>query len=265
VFQLGGPAATRLSFWVVTEVSSTKSWVRNYADFKYAVGRGGNVAKKWVSSTGTVSTPVSYPLNFQWKHYAPSDHRIDPSKTNIIDIFVLTSEYDYKTRQWVADGSVLANLPLPPSELDLRLAFQEFNQYKMFSDEIVWRPVQYKYIFGEGSESELRGQFKVVKLSNSPLSDGEIKSRVIRAINEYFDVDLWEFGETFFYTELAAYIHQKLAGVIGSIVLVPMNEASSFGQGFEVRCRSDELFLSTAQVNDVVIISSNTASNLRIR
>ncbi len=265
VFQLGGPVATRLSFWVATMVDGVKSWVRNYGDFKYAVGRGGNVARRWISEGGASSTPVSYPLNFQWKHYAPSDHRIDPSKTNIIDIFVLTSEYDYKTRQWVADGSIIADLPLPPSELDLRLSFDEFNKYKMFSDEIVWRPVSYKFIFGEGADAELRGQFKVVKLANSPLSDGEIKSRVIRAINEYFDVELWEFGETFFYTELAAYIHQKLAGVIGSIVLVPMNEASSFGQGFEVRCRSDEIFLSTAQVNDVVIISSNTASNLRIR
>lgn len=265
VFQLGGPVATRLSFWVAAMVEGEKVWVRNYGDFKYAIGRGGNVARRWVTSGGTAQIPVPYPLNFQWKHYAPSDHRIDPSKTNIIDIFVLTSEYDFKTRQWVADGSIIADLPLPPSELDLRLSFDEFNKYKMFSDEIVWRPVQYKFLFGEGSDAELRGQFKVVKLPNSPLSDGEIKTRVVRAINEYFDVELWEFGETFFYTELAAYIHQKLAGVIGSIVLVPMNEASSFGQGFEVRCRSDEIFLSTAQVNDIVIISSNTASNLRIR
>ena len=266
VFQIGGTTSTRLSFWTVTLDGATKVWTRNYADFKYAIGRGPNVARRWITTgVSAILTPTGYPLSFQWKHYAPSDRRVDPAKTNIIDIFVLTSEYDFQTRQWVADGANIETLPLPPSELDLRIAFAEFNNYKMFSDEVIWRPVQYKFLFGDGSEQELRAQFKVVKLANSPLSDGEIKSRVIRAINEYFDVELWEFGETFFYTELAAYIHQKLAGVIGSVVLVPMNEESSFGQGFEVRCRSDEIFLSTAQVNDVVIISSNTASNLRIR
>ena len=266
-FQLVGPAADNKSFWIVTlDGSNAKVWTRSYSDHRFAIGRGSNVAKRWYAagnSSGIV--PVGYPIAFHWKHYAPSDHRIDPSKTNIIDIFVLTSEYDYRTRQWVANGSVLDDLPLPPSELDLRIAFSEFNNYKMFSDEIIWRPVQYKFLFGEGASPELRAQFKVVKLPNSPISDGEIKSRVIRSINEYFNVEFWDFGETFYYTELAAYIHQKMAGVIGSIVIVPMREASSFGQVFEARSRSDELFLSTAQINDVVLISSNTSSNLRIR
>lgn len=267
VFQLKATAgaADQESFWVVKASGNSKVWERDYANYRWAVGRGGNTAKRWHPNGADPIVPIASPLNFQWKHYAPSDHRIDPSKTNIIDIFVLTSEYDFRTRQWVADGGNMDELPLPPSELDLRIAFNEFNQYKMFSDEIVWRPVQYKFLFGEGADEELRAQFKVVKLASSPLSDGEIKSRVVRAINEFFNVELWEFGDTFYYTELAAFVHQRLAGVIGSIVLVPMNEDSSFGQGFEVRCRSDELFLSTAQVDDVVIISSNTAANLRIR
>jgi hypothetical protein len=135
----------------------------------------------------------------------------------------------------------------------------------MFSDGIVWRPVQYKFLFGTGAPQELRAQFKVVKLSNSTLSDGEIKSRVIRAINEFFDVSYWDFGDTFYYTELSGFIHQRLAGSIASIVLVPLSGEGSFGEGFEIRCRSDELFISTAQVSDVVIINSNTAANLRIR
>jgi hypothetical protein len=210
---------------------------------------------------------ISYPspsrLNFQWKHYASTSHRIDPSQTNCIDMFVLTSEYDFLIRQWVATGANLDDLPLPPSELDLRIAFSAFDDYKMFSDELIWRPVQYKFLFGPGSD-KLRAQFKVVKLASSPVSDGEIKSRVIRAVNEYFNVDRWDFGETFYYTELAAYIHNRLAGVIGSVVIVPQDELSSFGEGFEVRSRSDELFLSTAQVQDVVIINSNTPNQLRI-
>jgi hypothetical protein len=205
------------------------------------------------------------PLAFQWKHYASSEHRIDPSRTNVHDVFVLSSEYDYLTRLWIRTGANPADMPTPPTELDLRLSFEEFEEYRVFSDQIVWRPVKYKFLFGNGAVDELRAQFKVVKLPNSILSDGEISSQVIRAVNNYFDVNLWDFGETFYFTELAAYIHQQLASVISSVVLVPVYENSHFGDGFEVRCRSDEIFISTAQVSDVVIINSNTAANLRIR
>jgi hypothetical protein len=200
-----------------------------------------------------------------WKHYAATDHRIDPARTNINDLFVLTAEYDYLTRLWIANGADPADLPTPPNELDLRLAFEQFEDYRMFSDQIVWRPVSYKFLFGTGAEDTLTASFKVVKLPNSTLSDGEIQSQVIRAINNYFAVNLWDFGETFYYTELAAYIHQQLANIVASIVLVPTFANSNFGDGFEIRCRSDEIFISTAQVSDVQIIASNTSSNLRIR
>ena len=62
-----------------------------------------------------------------------------------------------------------------------------------------------------------------------------------------------------------AYIHQQLANVIASAVLVPTFANANFGDGFEIRCRSDEIFISTAQVADIQIISSNTTSQLRIR
>jgi hypothetical protein len=252
---------TGFNFWVKTATS----WTQEFLTYRYAIGRGSNIANGWYENGPQPLLIYNQQIAFQWKHYAPTDHRIDPSQTNIIDIFVLTTEYDFLTRQWIASGAILADLPLPPTELDLRIAFSEFNNYKMFSDEIVWRPAQYKFLFGEGSEPALRAQFKVVALPNSPYSDGEIKSRVIRAINDYFDVSRWNFGETFYYTALAAYIHIQLAAVIGSVVLVPLDESSSFGDGFEVSSLSDEIFISTAQVSDIIIIGSNTPSNLRIR
>lgn len=249
------------TFWRKT----LDGWVRD-TQYRYGTGRGPNVAARWVLANGqTAPAALRSRIAFRWNHYAPSDHRIDPSQTSIIDMFVLTSEYDYLTRQWIANGTVPADVPEPPTELDLRLAFNEYEDFKVFSDTIVWRPVRYKFLFGEGAEPEFRAQFKVIKLPDSPYSDGEIKSRVVRAINEFFDVTRWDFGETFYATELIAYLHAQLATIIGSVVPVPVNEASAFGEGFEVRCRSDEIFISTAQVHDVVIINSNTAANLRIR
>ncbi len=263
---------------------------RNY---RVATGRGPNTALRWMVPHATPGSdnpkfvtmysrnanevamqglPTSVyqirngAITFVWKHYAPVNHRIDPSLTNVIDMFVLSSEYDFAIRLWIANGAKMADLPVPPTELDLRLTFAEYSAFKMFSDEVVWRPVQYKFLFGNGSEEQnLRARFKVVKLQNTNVADGEIKTRVISAVNEFFNVSRWDFGETFYYTELAAYIHQQLAGVIGSVVVVPMDEEASFGDVFEVRSRSDEVFISTAQVTDVEIINSNTSANLRIR
>jgi hypothetical protein len=44
-----------------------------------------------------------------------------------------------------------------------------------------------------------------------------------------------------------------------------MLDAGTFGNLFEVRCATDEMFISTAQVSDVVIIDGNTMANLRIK
>lgn len=229
--------------------------------FAVGQGRGPNAAATINNEPNTGAAPIL----FQWKHYASADHRIDPARTNIHDVFVLTSEYDYLTRLWIRNGSKIEELPKPPTEIDLRLTFNEFEEYAMFSDQIVWRPVKYKFLFGNGASDELLAQFKVVKVAGTTLSDGEIASQIIKAINDYFDVSRWDFGQTFYYTELAAYIHQQLATVVASVVIVPLYENANFGDGFEVRARSDEIFISTAQVSDIVIINSNTPSNLRIR
>jgi hypothetical protein len=250
------------TFWLFT----SSGWVQDLSNtYTMHRGRGPNIAQLWVTSSGTTTTDGGDEIVFHWKHYAPSDHRIDPASTNINDIFVLTFSYDIAIRQWIAQGAVLDKLPLPPTELDLSIAFSALEQFKMFSDTIIWRPVKYKFLFGNGANPELVGQFKIVRLANSSVSDGEIRSRVINSINTYFSASNWDFGETFYFTELAAYIHQQLVGLIGSVVLVPTAGDTAFGDGFEVSCNPDELFISTAQVSDVVIINSNTAVNLRIK
>lgn len=250
------------SFWTFTN----GDWQRDFSlTYSYGRGRGSNVAARWMDSYGQPTYPFGDQIMFNWKHYAPSDHRIDPAPTNLHDVFVLTYEYDNAVRQWIRNGGDVTTIPLPPSELSLRLAFGSLENFRMFSDGIIWRPVRYKFLFGNSAAPEMQAQFKIVRLTNTTVSDGEIKTSVVNAINKYFEVSNWDFGDTFYYTELAAYIHQQLVGVIGSIVIVPLLGASSFGDAFEVSSRPDEIFISTAQVSDIVLIASNTPSNLRIR
>ena len=97
-------------------------------------------------------------------------------------------------------------------------------------------------------------KFEDKKLSDN-ISDNELKSKIITAINNYFDVSNWEYGENFYFTELSSYIHQTLGSSIGSIVILPKNTTGRFGEMFQVKAEPNELFLSTASVSDIEIVS----------
>jgi hypothetical protein len=204
-------------------------------------------------------------LIYQWRHFAPSDHRIDPAVSNIIDIFVLTRQYNDAMISWRNSGALRANMPSSPSELSLTTTFSQLEEFKMFSDEIIWRPVKFKLLFGQSADAAHRGKFKIVRLAGTSMSDGEIKSKVVLAIRDFFEVNNWNFGETFFFSELGAYIHRQLSTAISSVEIVPVLNDSYFGNLREIRCAPDELFFATTQVSDIDIITANTPTNLRIR
>lgn len=205
------------------------------------------------------------PLYFKLSHYAPRDNRIDPSISNVIDMLLLTNTYYRDLLVWKDSNDITAPIPTEPTTEELRIQFSELSNYKMMSDQIIFKSGKFKLLFGNGAAAELRARFKVVKLPNTTVTDNEIRSGVIAAIDEYFDVANWDFGESFFYTELSAYIHQRLANVVASVVIVPQKEESVFGNLFQVKAEADELFLSTATVSDVEIVRNLTETNLRVR
>ena len=203
-------------------------------------------------------------MYFRWDHYVDSQQRIDPSPTNIIDLVVLTESYYNDMRVWkTTKGSALTKPKAPTSE-DLRIQFAELNNYKSMSDELAFSSGKFKILFGDQAEDELKASFKVVKMASSKMSDSELKSNVIKAVDEYFSINNWNFGESFYFTELAAYIHSTLSRHLSSVVIVPEKDESEFGNLFEISCRPDELFMSTATVSNVEIISNLTNTNLRM-
>ena len=203
-------------------------------------------------------------LFFHWKHYAPIENRIDPAITNVIDIYVLTITYDTEIRQWIDDGGSVDSKPTPLTTEGLKNLFINESQNKMISDEIVWHPVSYKLLFGSQASTDLQATFKVTKVSGTETSDGEIRAGVIGAINEFFAINNFDFGETFYFTELSAFIHQKLATKISSIVIVPLDAEQNFGDLFQVRSLPNEVFISSAKVSDVQIVSTFNDNILRI-
>ena len=200
-------------------------------------------------------------LNFEWEHIASDNQVVDPSFTNVIDVFALTTAYDTEYKNWLL-GTV-PSMPLPPTSYELGQLFSSIGEKKAMSDTVVYKPVRYKCLFGTNAENALKARFRVIKLVGSNITDTDLKNKTVEAIKEFFDSSNWDFGETFYFTELAAYVHKKLAGVLSSFVIVPQGSGSVFGDMFEFTPNSDELIIPDVSVNDIDIIQNITDENIR--
>ena len=202
-------------------------------------------------------------IYYQWKHYAAEDRRIDPAITNIHDTYVITSEYYTQVDQW-AKSRTADPIPRQPTSTELRTTFNELEKIKATSDTLIWHSGTFIPLFGSNSKQEYQASFRIVRVPGSKYSDDEIRQQVVRAINSFFNIDNWDFGDSFYFTELATYIHQSLATDIASVVIVPKSPTSKFGSLFQITCEPQELFISTAKVEDVEIINSLTPSNMKV-
>ena len=197
----------------------------------------------------------------KWKHVAPKDVRIDPSISNIVEMLVLTEAYHTSIQKYKnVPGTTY---PLPPTSAELSTEFKKLDDFKNASDAIVYKSAEFKLLFGSDAELGCQAKFRVVKLPGTTLSDNEIKSRIINSFNTYFDVKNWDYGETFYFTELASYVHQRLGSNIGSIVILPKNTSGTFGDLFQVKAEPYQLFLNTAKVSDIEIVDKINQQSLR--
>jgi hypothetical protein len=203
-------------------------------------------------------------LYFQYTHNVPARSRIDPTPVNIIDLYVLTSSYTTDYINYLRDLTGTVTEPIPPTSSSLETDYGSLDNYKAVSDSIVYNPAKFKPLFGSKAPANLQAKFQVVKNSTVAITDNEIKTQVISAINSYFDPGNWDFGDTFYFSELAAYLHATLAPNISSVIIVPASINQVFGTYFQINADPWEIITSAATVNDVEIVSAITASNLNL-
>ena len=202
-------------------------------------------------------------LYFQYRHNAPLSRRIDPGTTNIIDLYLVTQSYYIAYQNYIRDSTGTVTEPAKPTIDELTTSYSTLDQYKMISDNIILNSVTFKPLFGTKASVELQATIKCVKNVSSTASVSEIKSQVVSAMNTYFTIDNWDFGDTFFFSELSAYLHDRLGSIISSVVLVPTDPLKSFGDLYEIRSQANEIFVNAATVNDVQVIDALTGSQLR--
>ena len=202
---------------------------------------------------GTTTVNGRANLHAQYDRIADIYNVIDPAITNIIDTYVLLTSYDREFRTWANYDGRSETKPNPPTINELTNLFQSLENRKSISDQIIYRPVKYKILFGDLASSELQAKFLVTKTSTSTMSDTEIKQNVIRLITNYFNINNWDFGEDFYFTEMAAFIHNNLIGQISQITIQPVGNDTNNTELFEISASGDELFLPIVKSNNIVV------------
>ena len=202
-------------------------------------------------------------LYFQYKHISGETTRVDPGTTNIIDLYLLTQAYYTQYINWIRDTTGTVIEPTPPSISELSANYSDINEYKMLSDSVIFNSAKFKPLFGIKAAPQLRATIKVIKTSTTTASDSEIRTAVLSAMNTYFSIDNWSFGDTFYFSELSAYLHNEVGNYISSAVLVPNDPNLSFGDLYEIRSAPYEIFVNAAQATDILVISALTPSELQ--
>ena len=175
---------------------------------------------------------------------------------------MLTRTYDTEFRKYL-DGTIV-NKPLPPSSDNLFNNYgSEINKIKSISDDVIYHPVKYKVLFGSKADAQVQANIKIVKNPDQVVNDNDIKARVISAMNGYFALENWDFGDTFHFSEMATYVMNEVAPDLVNIVIVPKQDSQVFGSLYEIKSEADEVFVSGATVDDVAIIDAITASKLK--
>jgi hypothetical protein len=256
---MSGPGAGSYDFLTNKFISDQVNNIDNIENVQYRLGRRKKVPA--LRTPFSQECNVDAGLDFMWQHFTPMHNMIDPSTTNINDMFILTNGY-YTAVQNYINGN-LSFEPEPPSSVELRTSYGSLLKAKMISDTVVLHSGKIKLLFGSKAQQKLRAKFRVVKSPTSSFSDERIKQEILSVINSYFDIKNWDFGQKFYATELIGLIHQRLSTHILSVVLVPMDPNSNFGSLFTIDSGFDEILQSAATITDIEMISDITPQAIR--
>ena len=213
--------------------------------------------------TMTASNYIAYlgrdSLKFHHIHNSGENRRIDPSKSNLIDLYILTSGYDTEFRNWLISGTGTA--PSAPTSQSLDTSYDQIlAPLRGISDEVVYQPISYKILFGTKANLALQCKFKAVRNTASTLSDNDIITKILDSINNFFSLQNWDFGQSFYFSELNTYVMNILTPDITNFLIVPT--VNNFGSLYEVTCKSNEIFISGATTADIEVLTAVTASAL---
>lgn len=200
-------------------------------------------------------------LNFLWQHFTDQFEIVNPARTNIIDLYVVTKQYYADFIRWLQTTNTVK--PTLPTVSQLATAYSKYVQKAMMSDELVLRPGKFKVLFGPKAAPTLRANIQLVLAPGLQASKDAVKQDVVNLIRQYFDIANVEFGDTLYFSNLSAYLQNNSKYALGSILLVPLYPGYQFGDLYELTAAPDEIFVADISVSDVQIVDQLTSTNLR--
>jgi len=203
-------------------------------------------------------------LSFQYRHNSNNTTRIDPTTTNIIDLYLVTQSYYTQYQNYIQDTTGRIPKPLMPTIDELNQDYGQLQDFKMVSDSLIPNSVVFKPLFGPKADPALQATIKIVPIAGANASNSEIISAVLTAMNNYFNINNWNFGDTFYFSELAAYLHTNVGEYVSAAVLVANNPNQHFGSLYEIQCAPYEIFVNAATANNIVVIPALTQAELQI-
>jgi hypothetical protein len=220
-----------------------------------------NSSDPWTYESGYTAHQGRSGLKFQYVHNSGEDIRIDPSKSNIIDIYMLTADYNTAFRNWLITGT--GTKPEVPTSASLENNYStKLELVKSISDQIVYQPVNYRILFGSKADLSLQAVFKAVQSPTSTASANNLTSRILNTINNFFALENWDFGQSFHFSELVTYVMNVMTPDITNFIIVPLSSNNGFGSLYEVACQSNEIFISGATAENIQVITAITASQI---
>lgn len=201
----------------------------------------------------------------QYKHFTTDYIKIDPVPSAFIEMYVLTSKNYKEVMDWKSNPNrTIATFPEYPTEYELMKEFEILEDNKMLTDEMIWRPLKFKLLFGKEADEKLRAEIKVTKKSTSLVADNIIRQRVLLHMENFFDNSKWLNIKEFNYTELASYIYQNMSNDITNCVIVPLYSDYKFGKLHQIRFNEYEIPLNVATLDNIKVIPYISDDNIRI-
>jgi hypothetical protein len=200
-------------------------------------------------------------LNFFWMHRTRDRHLIDPASTNIIDGFIIQRDYYLNTRNWL--NGLVTEQPAAPTPFDLRTSYGYLLNNRMLSDTMVLHSGTFKFLFGVHAEPSLQGTFIVIPSPTTTLTNNEIKQTIIQTVLNFFDITNFDFGETFYWEELAAAIQNSMPADLNSVVIVPNSATGTFGDLFQIEAGDNEIFIPDITSDQISIVTSLSKAVLK--
>ena len=112
-------------------------------------------------------------LTYKYSHYADTNSRIDPAITNVIDMYVLTSNYYKNVVDW-KNQTRNDSFPSPELSSQLQQSFSSLDDFKMISDQMIWKSATFTLLFGSQANQENQVSIKIVKVPSTSLTDNQL-------------------------------------------------------------------------------------------